>query len=202
MARNRPERSRDDKTAELVSIAQKLFLEQGYDGTTIAAIAREAGIATNVVHWYFPTKDDLFVAALDSLQAEDLEDAQARLARSAPGQEKEVLEGLLTEFVWRRLDRYGLIATLHERLHSSPVVAAFHEQAHRRYADYLGRAIARCPVPAAERKLVVEALTAAVESLIMHRASKPEARKMMTFLARRLIPAGWKRPTNQEETAR
>ena len=123
MPRNRPERSRDDKTAELVSIAQRLFLEQGYEGTTIAAIAREAGIATNVVHWYFPTKDDLFVAALDSLQSEDLEEAQARLARSAPGQEQEVLEALLTEFVLRRLDRYGLIATLHERLHFSPVVA-------------------------------------------------------------------------------
>lgn len=189
MPRNRPDRSRDDKTSELVSIARRLFLDQGYERTTIAAIAREAGIATNVVHWYFPTKDDLFVAALDSLQSEDLEEARARLARSAPGREKEVLEALLTEFVWRRLDRYGLIATLHERLHFSPVVAEFHEQAHRRYADYLGRAIDRCPVPAAERKLVVEALVAAVEGLVMHRASKREARQMMTFLAKRLIPA-------------
>jgi AcrR family transcriptional regulator len=189
MPRNRPERSRDDKTSELVSIAQKLFLEQGYEGTTIAAIAREAGIATNVVHWYFPTKDDLFVAALDSLQSEDLVEAQARLARSAPGREKEVLEALLTEFVWRRLDRYELIATLHERLHLSPVVAEFHELAHRRYADYLGRAIDRCQVPAAERKLVVEALIAAVEGLVMHRASRRDARQMMTFLAKRLIPA-------------
>jgi AcrR family transcriptional regulator len=189
MPRNRPDRSRDDKTDELVSIARELFLEQGYEGTTIAAIAREAGIASNVVHWYFPTKDDLFVAALDSLQSEDLEEAQARLARSAPGRAQEVLEALLTEFVWRRLDRYGLIAALHERSHFSPVVAEFHERAHRRYADYLGRAIDRCPVPSAERKLVVEALVAAVEALVMHRASKRRARQMMTFLARRLIPA-------------
>ena len=189
MPRNRSDRTRDDKTSELVSIARTLFLEQGYEGTTIAAIARAAGIATNVVHWYFPTKDDVFVAALDSLQSQDLEEAQARIARSAPGRKKEVLEALLTEFVWRRLDRYGLLAALHERLHFSPVVAEFHERAHRRYADYLGRAIDRCPVPAAERKLVVDALIAAMEDLVMHRASKRKARRMMTFLAKRLIPA-------------
>ena len=88
MARNRPDRTHEDKAAEIVAIARRLFLEQGYDGTTIAAIAREAGIATNVVHWYFATKDDLFVAALDSLQSEDLEEADERLARTTPGQEE------------------------------------------------------------------------------------------------------------------
>ena len=189
MPRNRPDRSREDKTAEIVAIARQLFLEQGYDGTTIAAIAREAGIATNVVHWYFATKDDLFVAALESLQSEDLEEAQERLSRSTPGQEEKVLEALLTEFVWRRLDRYGLIATLHERSHVSSVVAEFHERAHGRYADYLGRAIDRCPVPTRDRKLVVEALITAVEGLVMHRASKREAKRMMGFLAKRLIAA-------------
>lgn len=189
MPRNRPDRTRDDKTAEIVAIAQRLFLEQGYDGTTIAAIAREAGIATNVVHWYFATKDELFVAALESLQSEDLEEAQERLSRSTPGEEEKILGALLTEFVWRRLDRYGLIATLHERSHCSSVIAEFHERAHRRYADYLGRAIERCPIPATERKLVVEALITAVEGLVMHRASKREAKRMMGFLAKRLVAA-------------
>jgi len=187
MARNRPERTRAEKSAEIVAIARTLFLERGYEATTMAAIAREAGIATNVVHWYFAGKDDLFVAALDALQSEDLEEAQQRLSRSVPGQEDANLEAVLTDFVARRLDRYGLIATLHERSHHSPVVAEFHERAHRRYADNLERALARFSVPAAERKLVVEALIGAVEGLVMHRASKRQARRMMTFLAKRLV---------------
>ena len=189
MARNRPDRTHEDKTAEILAIAQRLFLELGYDGTTIAAIAREAGVATNVVHWYFATKDDLFVAALDSLQSEDLAEAEQRFARSTRGQQEEVLAALLTEFAWRRLDRYGLIATLHERSHCSPVVAEFHDRAHRRYASYLGQAIDRCPVPAADRKLVVDALITAVEGLVMHHASKREAKRMMTFLTKRLVAA-------------
>jgi len=189
MARNRPDRTREDKTAEILAIAQRLFLEKGYVATTMAAIAREAGIATNVVHWYFATKDDLFVAVLDALQTRDLEQAERRLARAAPGQEEKALEALLTEFVWRRLDRYDLIATLHERSHHSPVVAAFHERAHRRYAEDLGRAIERFAIPAADRKLVVASLVTAAEALVMHRSSKQEARRMMTFLAKRLVAA-------------
>ena len=187
MPRNRPDRSREDKAAEIVGVARRLFLEDGYDGTTIAAIARQAGIASNVVHWYFATKDDLFVAVLEALQAEDLEEATKRFARAAPGGEDAELASLLTEFVWRRLDRYGLIATLHERSHHSPAMADFHERVHRRYADYLGQAVERCGVPAADRKLVVQALITAAEGLVMHRASKREAKRMMTFLAERLV---------------
>ena len=175
MARNRPDRTREDKTAEIVSVAQRLFREQGYGGTTIAAIARDAGIATNVVHWYFATKDDLFVAALEALQTQDLSEADKRSSRSKPGREEKDLEALLTRFVWRRLDHFGLLATLHERSHVSSVVAAFHERAHRRYAEHLGRALERFSMPAAERKLAVDALINAVEGLVMHRASKPEA---------------------------
>ena len=153
----------------------------------MAAVAREAGIATNVVHWYFPSKDELFVSALEALQSEDLGKAQERFSRSVPGQEGKHLAAVLTDFVWRRLDRYGLIATLHERSHHSPVMAEFHERAHRRYADHLERAVDRFAMPAAERKLVVEALISAVEGLVMHRASKREARRMMGFLAKRLV---------------
>lgn len=189
MARNRPDRTREDKSAEILAIARRHLLEAGYEATTIASIAREAGIAPNVVHWYFPTKDDLFVAVLDSLQTEDLADAQKRFARVVRGEEAKAFGDLLTEFALRRLDRYGLLATLHERSHTSAVVAGFHDRAHRRYAEYLGRALDRFPVPTADRKLTVDALIAAVESLVMHRATRRDARRMMTFLAERLVAA-------------
>ena len=112
MPSNRPDRSRDDKAAEILEIAQQLFLDRGYAGTTISAIARQAGIATNVVHWYFATKDELFVAVLDALQSEDLAEAQSRFSQSAPGRTEADLEKILTEFVWRRLDRGTLRAVV------------------------------------------------------------------------------------------
>jgi AcrR family transcriptional regulator len=189
MARNRPEKTREEKSSEIVGVAQRLFLARGYEATTMAAVAREAGVASNVVHWYFATKDELFVAVLDAFQSADLEEARDRLSRPAGGRDAAALGEVLTEFVRRRLDRYGLIATLHERSHHSPAMAAFHARAHRRYAEHLGRAIDRFALPAGERRLVVDALIGAVEGLVMHRASKREAERMMTFLAERLVSA-------------
>ena len=190
MARNRPERTREDKAAEILAIARRLFLENGYERTSIAAIACEAGIASNVVHWYFATKDELFVAVLEALQADDLKEAASRLARSKPGRAATELEAILSDFVCKRLDRYGLIATLHERSHHSPAMAAYHDRIHQRYAEYLGAALDHCGVPADDRALVVQALVTAVEGLVIHRASKREAKKMMAFLAERLLAPG------------
>ena len=41
------------------------FAEQGFGGTTIRAVAAAAGVDAALVHHYFGTKDDLFVAALE-----------------------------------------------------------------------------------------------------------------------------------------
>jgi AcrR family transcriptional regulator len=47
-------------TRELVrSTALRLFRERGYAKTTMRAIAQEAGVATGLAHYYFPTKDHL-----------------------------------------------------------------------------------------------------------------------------------------------
>jgi AcrR family transcriptional regulator len=187
MPATRHSRPRPEKAAELLAIAQRLFLERGFGGTTIAAIGAEAGIASNVVHWYFPSKDELFAQALEELQTRRLDELLERqLARATPGEEKKTLEVVLTKLVWGALDMHQLIATVHERSNQSEVIDAFHKRAHRRYAHYLGRAVARCGVSEARRELVVEALSTALEGLIMHRASKPKARRMISFLVERL----------------
>lgn len=187
MPKNRHTRSREEKSAEIVAIAQRLFVEGGYEGTTIAAIAHEAGVATNVVHWYFATKDELFVAALDALQAGGLEEfVERRLAAAVPGDEKRLLGEILAQFVSHLVGMSGLIATVHERSSHSPVIAEFHDRAHRRYTESLGRAVARCDVPDAEQTLVVEALLTASEGLVLHNASQAKATRMMTFLVEQL----------------
>jgi hypothetical protein len=103
-----------------------------------------------------------------------------------PGEERKTLEAVLTRLVWGALDKHRLIATVHERSNQSEVIATFHERAHRLYDHYLGRAVARCGVPEANRDLVVEALSTAMEGLIMHRASQRKARRMISFLVERL----------------
>ena len=54
-----------DTRAAILDAARSLFSTQGFSGTTIRAIAAAAGVDGALVHHYFGTKDDLFLAALD-----------------------------------------------------------------------------------------------------------------------------------------
>ncbi|WP_033219550.1 TetR/AcrR family transcriptional regulator [Kitasatospora phosalacinea] len=44
----------------IADTALPLFLEHGFDRVTVAEVARHAGVSTNTVFNYFPTKEDLF----------------------------------------------------------------------------------------------------------------------------------------------
>ncbi|MFH7597961.1 helix-turn-helix domain-containing protein [Streptomyces racemochromogenes] len=44
----------------IADAALPLFLEYGFDRVTVAEVARHAGVSTNTVFNYFPTKEDLF----------------------------------------------------------------------------------------------------------------------------------------------
>ncbi|MGA8246632.1 MAG: TetR family transcriptional regulator [Nocardioides sp.] len=54
----------DTRTA-ILAAARTSFAEKGFAGTTIRAVAGAAGVDAALVHHYFGTKDDLFVAALE-----------------------------------------------------------------------------------------------------------------------------------------
>jgi AcrR family transcriptional regulator len=54
-----------DTRAAILEAARTAFAEKGFAGTTIRAVAAEAGVDAALVHHYFGTKDDLFVAALE-----------------------------------------------------------------------------------------------------------------------------------------
>jgi AcrR family transcriptional regulator len=52
----------------IVSAAMKLFSERGFGSTTIAEIARAAGITKGAIYWHFDSKDSLFSAILDRIR--------------------------------------------------------------------------------------------------------------------------------------
>jgi hypothetical protein len=47
--------------------------------------------------------------------------------------------------------------------------------------------VSQCGVPDAMRALVVEALSTVLEGLVVHRAGKRKARRMISFLVERLM---------------
>src|SRR6186997_3664071 len=70
MPRTRSELEREAKVAQVVEAAERRLRDGGYEALSIAAIARELGVAQNAIYWYFPSKDHLFVAALERMLRE------------------------------------------------------------------------------------------------------------------------------------
>ncbi|WP_036494186.1 TetR/AcrR family transcriptional regulator [Nocardia sp. BMG111209] len=67
---------------QLLDIVERLMLEEGYAAVGIRRVAREAGVTPPLVHYYFQTLDDMFIAALDR-RAEQLQVRQAQILESA-----------------------------------------------------------------------------------------------------------------------
>jgi AcrR family transcriptional regulator len=59
------DRTRQLASREILETALRLFTEQGYDETTIAQIAREAGVSQRTLFRYFGTKEDLLGGGQD-----------------------------------------------------------------------------------------------------------------------------------------
>jgi AcrR family transcriptional regulator len=59
------ERTRRLAQTELTMVAQDLFLEHGYEETTVDQIAAAAGMSKRTFFRYFPSKDDLVIGKYD-----------------------------------------------------------------------------------------------------------------------------------------
>jgi AcrR family transcriptional regulator len=55
------ERGGPQTRARIREVANRLFMERGYDTVTVAEVAREAGVSSVTVFNHFPRKEDLFL---------------------------------------------------------------------------------------------------------------------------------------------
>jgi AcrR family transcriptional regulator len=54
-----------DTRGQILTAARESFAQRGFSGTTIRGVAAGAGVDPALVHHYFGSKDDLFLAALE-----------------------------------------------------------------------------------------------------------------------------------------
>jgi AcrR family transcriptional regulator len=73
-------RPRSDIQPRIVHAARAEFLARGVDAATLRAIARRARTTIGMIYYYFPTKDDLFMAVIEEVYAGFLDDLAARIA--------------------------------------------------------------------------------------------------------------------------
>jgi TetR/AcrR family transcriptional regulator, fatty acid metabolism regulator protein len=85
---------RNDKRARILDAAVKVFAERGYFSSTVAEIARAAGVADGTIYLYFKSKDDLLLRLFDEKMTQLLAEAKAALAeeRDAPARLKRFIQ--------------------------------------------------------------------------------------------------------------
>ena len=173
MAKTRTELDRDAKMDQILGLAEGRLKEAGYGGLSVAAIARELGLAQNAIYWYFPSKDHLFVAVLRRM----LEEIAARKPRGKVGPRQRILW-----FADQLEPLSRLRPTLRERAHQSEVAAEFLAELEALLSRMLSNALREEGVSESELPVAVEAFRATVEGAYVKGMSRAERRKVLAFL--------------------
>jgi AcrR family transcriptional regulator len=77
-------RPRSDIRPRILHAARARFLAEGVDGASLRTIARDAATNVGMIVYYFPTKDDLFLAVVEEVYAKLLADLGEALAGEGP----------------------------------------------------------------------------------------------------------------------
>jgi len=141
----------------IVETALRMFREQGYEATTMRAIAREAGVATGNAYYYFGSKEEL-------IQEFYTRNHAAHLAASRPVLDTETdlaarLRGVLRALVDINVPYHGFAARLYSRAAEpssplspfSPESSPTREAAIALYAEVVDGAHLRVPAAVRER---------------------------------------------------
>jgi AcrR family transcriptional regulator len=180
MPSKRTDLNRDEKIEQILDAAEQRLRSGGYPALSVAGIARDLGVAQNAVHWYFPSKDDLFVATLRRMLA-------AIVAAKPPA-----ATGLTNQVLWfvdELQSLHQLRAALAERARSSPEAAEFHAELNRGLRGMLANALSG-RIPESELPLAVDTFVATVEGCVLQDLDTPSRHRLLEYALDRILDAG------------
>ncbi|MGW5309570.1 TetR/AcrR family transcriptional regulator [Nocardia thailandica] len=176
MPRNRRPRDREEKRAEIVAAARRLFTEQGYDAVPVSRIAKDAGVVSNTLYWYFRDKDAVLTAVLEEVLA----DSMARYGEILGTDVVDRLVWVVTEL--EQVSR--LVTTVHARAKESESVRDWHEAFHALAEGFFRADLTEIGVPDDELDAMTEIGVFVVEGLLMHPVDEERKRAVMETLIR------------------
>lgn len=121
-----------ERRAQLLALGLAMFSERPYEQVSVDDIAREAGVSKGLLYHYFPTKRELYIAAL-KLAASQLVEETVTDAQEAP--ELRVQKGLeaYLDFVQRHQPAY--VALMRGGLGADPQVVEILEDTRSIFVD-------------------------------------------------------------------
>jgi AcrR family transcriptional regulator len=118
------------KRTALLDAAEEAFVDAGFEGVSVAEVARRCGVTATTVYWYFPSKDDLLAAVVRRWLDGTLDEVELAVAGRGPEAAARAVAAVLRQLA-------PLLGTLHERASRSEAVAEVHEAGHERLAALL-----------------------------------------------------------------
>ncbi|WOH38839.1 TetR/AcrR family transcriptional regulator [Thalassotalea fonticola] len=70
----------EERLAEIIKISHQMFVEKGYEATSMAEVANEIGIVEGTIYRYFKTKKDVLLVVLEKWYDNALADYEQNLA--------------------------------------------------------------------------------------------------------------------------
>lgn len=180
MPANRRPVDRDAKRDEIVHAAERLFVEVGYEATTMAHLAEAAGVTRNTIYWYFDDKDAVLIAVLDNLLQEALQEHAQQAA--LPWQQQAAWA------VGRLSQLHRLVSVVHVRAATSAALAVWHDSFHALADALLADGLRRAGVPEADLPAASRIGTFVVEGLLSHPLDTTSQEDVLRLLGRIAAP--------------
>jgi AcrR family transcriptional regulator len=175
--RNKRPQDRAEKREEIIAVARRLFIEDGYEATPMGHLAKTAGVTPNTIYWYFDDKDDVLIAVLIAVVADAWQDYQS--VTYLP-----IADRLL--WVVERLQQLSkLVTTVHTRVSVSPALNEWHDQFHLFAEGLFRQELDADAPPLASLDAEVRIGVFAVEGMLTHSLTSEQQRATCEALAAR-----------------
>ncbi|MSP23757.1 MAG: TetR/AcrR family transcriptional regulator [Myxococcales bacterium] len=103
-------RPRSNIDRRILHAARRRFLAAGVDGASLRRIAADARTSIGMIYYYFPTKDELFLAVVEEVYGALMGELEAVLARDLPLEERlRLLGGRIAALSEAQLDVVRLV---------------------------------------------------------------------------------------------
>lgn len=93
-----------DTKEQIITVAERLFAERGFAGTTLRSVVSEAGVNLAAVHYHFGSKEELFRAVVQRFSRPIVEKELVLLEQFKAGPEVPSVETILTAMLKANLE--------------------------------------------------------------------------------------------------
>ena len=184
---------KDAKRTAMMQAAVRVFAQKGYHAATVRDIVSEADVAIGTFYFYFPDKETLFNHLFEEtaaflLQAID----QALISRSSfPAQLEAAVQAYVNvAFYEPAVVQLLLVGGMGSAPSLSERRAEYREKLIRAWQRALNAALERQQIEPQNTRRTAEALVGALDEIIFHLLSSPQAEQERTAAVRDMVQLG------------